>query len=436
MRIDLGHAKNCRGQRYLKSESFFKWPKLIRFAFAFLCLHLILITSAISQNVQSEADSADLQREFRRLDIFPAISSSPETSLTLGVIGIKYFDLSGGDLSTPISNVEFFTIYTLNNQFVAETSWELFTRNNKWRLYGNAFYEQFPDRNYGLGNDATTLIEIAEGKGRADTLNYLEFDSDRIKFSPIVLRKIRPNLFFGLQYDMEYLYNDEAIPDQYRFISADSVAIKNMSIAGLRSGLGFQLLFDNRDLPLNPLKGHLISLNNINYGDFLGSDYDFTSLFIDARHYLNTHQNQTLALRTSASFRWTDDDIPMRALSRVGGHKFMRGYFKGTYQDHHMLAFEAEYRLPFWEEGTSAKLWQVWRRLGAVAFVSGAQVFPQASDLQLDKFNFALGGGLRILFNPDTRVNIRIDCAVGLSKNSDGINKRQSGFYFYLGEAF
>ena len=92
--------------------------------------------------------------------------------------------------------------------------------------------------------------------------------------------------------------------------------------------------------------------------------------------------------------------------------------------------------MPFWPEGTTAKLWQIWKRLGIVGFISGAQVFHETSDFQIDAFNIAMGGGLRILFNPQSRVNIRIDYAIGLSKGSDGINKRQRGLYFNLGEAF
>lgn len=376
------------------------------------------------------------QGSFQRLDIFPAISSSPETNLTLGAIGIKYVDLSRGDLSTPISNIEFLAVYTLNNQIIIESSWEVFTHQNNWRLNGTAFFERFPDRNYGLGNEANAQVVTIEGEDVLDTLNYLKFDSDRIKFSPIVLRKIRPNLYVGLHYDMETVYRMKTIPDQHRFISPDSSTIKNMQIAGLRSGIGLQLLFDNRDQALNPLKGNLIRLSNINYGNIIGSDYQFTTFNLDARHYINTYKNQTLALRTNTSIKLTNDEIPMRALSRVGGDDFVRGYYRGTYQDHHMTAFQAEYRLPFWPEGTTAKFWQIWKRLGIVGFISGAQVFHETSDFQIDAFNIAVGGGLRILFNPQSRVNIRIDYAIGLSEGSDGINKRQSGLYFNLGEAF
>lgn len=224
--------------------------------------------------------------------------------------------------------------------------------------------------------------------------------------------------------------------ERYFFINADSTDILDAPVAGLRSGIGFQVLLDSRDRILNPLKGSLIEFNNLNYGKFVGSDFRFSMFSVDARHYVNTFKNQTLALRAVGAMEFTDDRIPMRALSRIGGHKFIRGYFKGTFQDRHLLAFESEYRLPFWSEGTTSKLWQVWKRLGMVGFVSGAQLLHDPSDFRLDRFNLAVGGGLRILFNPASRVNLRIDYAVGLRDGSDGPGKRQSGFYFFLGEAF
>jgi len=399
-------------------------------------INVVIFFSVSGQGQSTVSADTTSERAFKRLDIFPAISYSPETDLTLGAIGIKYFDLAKGDLCTPISNLEFVAVYTLNSQIIIETRWEIFTAKNLWRIRGEAYFNRFPDRNYGIGNNAAALVVEVDGASVSDTLNYLNFDSDRIKFSPVVLRKLRPNLYFGLQYDMEYLYHLEITADQHYFINEDALVIKDMAVDGIRSGIGFQLLFDNREQPINPLKGSLISFNNLNYGGFLGSDFGFTTFYLDARHYLNTHKNQTLALRAYGSAKFTKDEIPMRALSRVGGDKFVRGYFRGTYQDHHMAAFEVEYRLPFWPEDTDAKMWQVWKRLGLVGFIGGAQVFDNISDFQIDNFNLGVGGGLRILFNPQSRVNLRIDYALGLSNGSDGINKRQSGLYFHLGEAF
>lgn len=376
-------------------------------------------------------------RDYKRLDIFPAISYSPETKLTLGAIGIYYLDFRKGDKTTPLSNIDFLAVYTLSKQVLLESRWEVFTHARQWRTRGELLLQRYPDRNYGIGNDASVLLVELDKDGGRDTFNYLNFNSNRIKFSPAVLRKVRRSLYVGLQGDMEYLFRYKELSEDVRFLTADSSSIRDLPVSGLRSGIGFQVLYDNRDNLINPLKGTFIEFNDRHYASWLGSDYTFSYYSLELRQYINPWLNHTLALRGMASLEYTNDAVPLRALSRVGGHKFIRGFFRGTYQDHHLLAFETEYRLPFWREGQSFKPgWQVWKRFGLAAFLGGAQVFHDGEPVTFSRFNLAAGGGLRILLNKSSRANIRIDYAVALRNDSGGPGKRQSGFYFFLGEAF
>ena len=401
-----------------------------------MLLLLLFSRAAAAQPAETADDTTQTIRTARTIDLFPAISYSPETKLTLGVIGYYYLDLYRGDPSTRLSNINFLAVYTLANQIAVESQWDIFTDGNRWRFRGRAFYNRWPDRNYGRGNAAAALVAETSESGAVDTVNYLRIDSDRVRVAPVFLRQLRPNLFLGLQAEIETLYRLRPLPDAYAFLNADSTSITRLPVDGLRSGIGLQLLYDTRDYVLNPLQGTLIEFNNLHFLKWLGSDFVFHSFRLDARHYINPVRNHTLALRGVANFRFSDDPIPMRGLSRVGGREFIRGYFQGTYQDNHLAAFELEYRLPLWREGNESKLWQVWKRLGLVGFVSGAQVFPAVGDFGVDRFNVAVGGGLRILFNEKTRVNLRIDYAVALRPDSDGPAGRQSGLYFYLAEAF
>lgn len=375
-------------------------------------------------------------RDHKRLDLFPAISYSPETKLTLGVIGIAYLDLRKGDADTPLSNIDFLAVYTLSKQVLLESRWEVFTRQRRWRSRGELLLQRYPDRNYGIGNDAAVLLAEINSDGSRDTLNYLNFNSNRIKFSPVVLRRLRRHLYIGVQSDMEYLFKYRETPEHFEYLTADSLQIRDVPVAGFRSGIGFQVLYDNRDNVINPLKGTFVEFNDRHYAGWMGSDFNFSYFSLEVRQYFNPWSNHTLALRGMTSLEYTDEQVPLRALSRVGGHKFIRGFFRGTYQDHHMLSFEAEYRLPFWREGQTFRRWHIWERFGIVGFLGGAQVFHDGAAVRLDRFNLAAGGGLRILLNARSRANIRIDYAVALRNDSDGPGKRQSGFYFFLGEAF
>ncbi len=398
-------------------------------------LMLFLSNSLMSQTPQASKTDTVQAPKPKKLDIFPAISFSPETKLTLGAIGIKYFDFRKNDTETPLSQLEFFAVYTTAKQVLVEGRWEFFTSKNKWRTRGEAIFNHYTDRNYGIGNDAGMRIaQVTDEK--PDTLNYLLFKANRWKFSPSVLRKIGKGFYFGLQYDMESMASIVPVPDSYHFLNADSSRLTDLPVSGWRSGAGIQLLYDTRDFVANPLHGSLVEFNALHYHKLFGADFEYSRFLLDARHYFNTFSNQTLALRGMVSLQQSDEPTPMRALSRTNGHKLVRGYFRGTYQDDNMVAFETEYRFPFWKEGSPSKLWQVWKRLGLVAFLSGAQTFHQADEFAFDRFNLAAGGGLRILFNQSSRVNIRVDYAFGLSKNSDGLGRKQKGLYFFLAEAF
>ena len=407
-------------------DSFF--PKTVGLIFG-----VLLFSQAFCQNAEQDSLA---KPKTPKLDFFPAISYSPETKLTLGGIGIKYFDLRKNDLETPLSQLEFFAVYTTAKQLLVEGRWEFFTHQKEWRTRGEAIYNHYTDRDYGLGNDAGMVIAQVDDDSKPDTLNYLLFKADRLKFSPVVLRKIGPDLFLGVQTDLEYMWNFEAVPKTYHFLNSDSSQFLDLPVEGLRSGLGLQLLFDTRDFVSNPLHGALVEVNGLYYHKFLGSEFQYGRFMVDARKYINTFSNQTVALRGMLSFLSSDEPMPMRALSRTNGHKLIRGYFRGTYQDNHMAAFEAEYRLPFFKEESSSKMWQVWKRLGVVAFISGAQTFHEMDEFSFDRFNLAAGGGLRILMNKSARVNIRVDYAFGLTKDSDGPGRKQKGLYFFLAEAF
>jgi hypothetical protein len=375
------------------------------------------------------------RQKLNRFDLFPAISYSPETKLTLGVIGYAYLDWRGGDQETPISFIQFLAVYTTANQALFENRFEFFSPRSQWRIRGELFFQRFPDRNYGFGNSAGALVEEIE-EGNAEIVNYLRFNSDRIRFAPSVLYKLRPHFWLGTQIAMETLYNYDELPDEFRFINADSVQIQRMPIDGFWNSVGPQMLWDSRDNQINPRRGWYLQADARYAGSWIGSEYNFNQYNADLRYFITPWSDHTLAVRGVGSL--TYGSAPLRAYRRVGGNDFIRGYFRGTYTDNHVLAYETEYRLPLWKDEIvqQAKWWHVWKRLGLTFFLSGAQVYNQDVGPRLNEFNLAAGGGLRILFNRANRINIRVDYAFGLSPNSAGPGERQRGLYLFLGEAF
>lgn len=407
-------------------------------------LFLLIMVGLFVNVTCSFSQEADTVKKYRKYDLLPALSYAPETGLTLGVIGYRYLRLGKKYPypETKQSAIDFVAVYTTRNQILIESNYDIFTDANKYRIRGFFGYDLYPDRNYGLGNNADALVRDYKLKNGVVTdstdLNYLDFSIIRLTFKPAIMRKVKDKIYAGLRFDIEYGYNLKYKQDSFAIINgASGLQLLQNSNKGLRSGVGLALVYDSRDNILNPRTGSFIDYSTIFYGKFIGSKYAYTFTRLDARKYFNPVKNHTIALRGNLIFSSTKDPtVPIRGMARVGGNDFMRGYFRGTYQDRNLASFEAEYRWPFWNDDVSAPLYKIWKRLGMVAFISGAQVFGDTGDFSFHKFNYAAGTGLRILFNPQSRVNIRIDYAWGLSDNSAGIGKKQTGLYFFLSEVF
>ena len=386
----------------------------------------------------TETDSSKV----RRLDIFPAISYSPETNFTLGALGYFYPNLKTKDPETIQSFISFLALYTFNNQILTETNWEIFTDGNKMRILGGMEFARYPNRNYGLGNDANSRVveyELNDGLATESTINnYKRYSIMWFNFKPAVLWELTNHLYGGAIADIEYVWNFEEIADSVNITQGkDEIESLEKNTLGLRAGLGLNFIWDNRDYILSSSSGSFVNLSAMYYGSYLGSEYDYYAIILDARTYLNTVGRQTLALRGLVNFRGTSgESLPLRGLSKIGGSNLVRGYFNGTFQYNNLLALETEYRIPFWKADNLGPIYHYWKRLAMTVFASGAQVYGPNEPFNVSAFNFAAGAGLRLLFNEQTRSYLRIDYAFGFTPNSGGPGNSQRGFYFTFGEAF
>jgi outer membrane protein assembly factor BamA len=406
-----------------------------------LLLLVVLNLGLSGTNGFAQAEESDSVK-VRRFDIFPAISYSPETKLTLGALGYWYLNLANKDPETMQSYINFLALYTTANQVIVETNWDIFTDGNKMRFQGALEFTRFPNKNYGLGNNADARVmeyELFEGNAIDSTLyNYKRYSIMRFNFRPGVLWELSNNLYGGVIADIEYVWNFEELADSINITQgkADIDLLENNTL-GLRSGLGLNLIWDTRDYLLSSSSGSYFYLSGKYYGAYLGSKYSYYSILLDARTYLNPVGRHTLAIRGLLNFKGTKDEtIPLRGLARVGGANILRGYFSGTFQHNNFLVLETEYRIPFWKEDNLGPIYKFWQRLAMTVFAGGAQVFGPTENFDAANFNFAAGAGLRILFNEQSRSYLRVDYGFGLSPNAGGPDQFQRGLYFTFGEAF
>ncbi|MEZ4884925.1 MAG: BamA/TamA family outer membrane protein [Chitinophagales bacterium] len=386
-----------------------------------LICSLCSTTVYVSAQDQTTEESPSKRKD--QLLAVPIISYSPETNFVFGALGGYYFDLAQGDTAARMSQIQLITAYSTNGQLNFRPGWELITKNENYIFRGKISIARFPDKNYGIGNEADVLLIDFED-GASETLNYLRYTVDRYSLQSSFLKKIAPHFYAGLQVELENVYNYKPLADSLQYLSAQN-EIEQLPIAGFRIGAGFNVSYDSRTNTLNPLDGSFVELRTVLFGKWLGSDYQYNSISLDARKYINTINDHTLALQLFINHNYPQNGskIPLRGLAQLGGTDLIRGYRKGTFQDNSLSAAQIEYRMP------------IWKFIGIVGFAGIGQVYEKPSDWQLDRFKTGVGGGVRFMISKRQRINFRIDYALGLDQNSD-VGKAQSGFYLFVGEAF
>lgn len=367
--------------------------------------------------------------------VLPATAYTPETGFTIGAINQYFFDVAKDGVSR-MSYVQAGGIYTSRKNIYAAIDLNLFSKGEEYIGVFRSKYSDFKDRDYGLGNDARALIYNYHTDGTIDSLNYLEFNYKTFAMEVSVLKKIQKGLYAGVHFWAEKLWNYKALGDSLVLVQTERDEFNPKHYEGTRSGISWVVTYDNRTNSVNPLDGTYVQFKNWYYGKWLGSDYTYTGVSLDARHYINTYKDQTLALRFRNEQRYPMNGslLPKFEMPRVGGKEFARGYYEGTYQDNHLLAFEIEYRMPLWQKKGS-KIWEFWKRAGVVAFMSGSRVYENWSKFSLHNMRYTVGLGGRYVLSEEHRVNARLDIGLGLDPNS-GFKKRNLGIYIYVNEAF
>jgi len=327
----------------------------------------------------------------------PIIAYAPETSLQFGLGGQLVFKPFAGGENTRPSSLDLIARYTLNNQLIISSEHRIFFKEEKYILQGELEFQKFPQFFYGIGNDTPEENEEL-------------YDFSSIEADPILYRQLFHKLYAGLGYRFAYRFNMDYAADGW-LINSD-IPGKN---GGRSAGMQLGLLYDNRNNVLNSTAGVYAEFSHTSHRKYFGSEFDYSITILDARTYFQpfSQLNHTLAFQVYGYF--TDGNTPFTDLAAFGGGTIMRGYYQGRFLDNHLLATQAEYRLP------------IWRRIGAVGFISVGEVAPTLNDFTFSGIKPAGGVGLRFNMMEKENLNLRFDVAFG---------KNTSGIYINISEAF
>lgn len=160
-----------------------------------------------------------------------------------------------------------------------------------------------------------------------------------------------------------------------------------------KTGVGF--VADSRNNEFSPNRGFRYEASFEASTPILGSDYTYSSLLFDARHFLKLSENFVLA--QNLQFQSVRGDAPFWDLAIIGGEDGLRGYhlfrFRGDQSIMNLLELRS-WLFSFWGDEI---------RIGGQLFWDTGRVFSDRdSDEIFNNWKHSYGvGGVLSPFNPD-----------------------------------
>lgn len=298
--------------------------------------------------------------------------------------------------------------YTQNKQLILNATPSIWTRDNRFNLVGDWRLMRYPQATYGLG--------MHNRPADAIQMSY-----DYLRIYQSALRQLRPNLYAGLGYQLDYHWDirSRQAGQEVSAVSAYQRGVRGRSVS---SGVVFTGLYDSRGNAINPpAGGTYLSLQVRPNLRQLGSDANYQTLLLDARKYLRLREGSrnVLALWSYNAFV-LGHRAPYLDLPSTGWDMYNntgRGYIQGRFRGQGLLYTEAEYRFRITRN----------RLLGGVVFVN-AQSASEPGGHRFEQVAPAGGVGLRLNMNKRSGTNLTVDYGFG--------RQGSRGLWFNFGEVF
>ncbi|MBD2702087.1 BamA/TamA family outer membrane protein [Spirosoma sp. BT702] len=371
--------------------------------------HLLLIGLFMGQSADVLAQTL-VKRLFNRflndttsssnphVSFYPTLAYAPETSFELGASALYLYHANNKVQQNRLSQLQAFSFVTLRGQYGLFLDHTIYGDNDRWYFLGRGRIQRFPILYYGIGPQT-----------KPD--HPATVDAFSVQLRERAMRRLRPNLFGGLELDFQHLSHIEF--EQPEGMTHDLPLGSNGTS---NIGLGPGLIYDSRPSALNPRSGFFGEVAYLNYGQSRDNALSFHNLFADVRMYHPMRKNQVLAWQVYGNL--TSGNVPFNQLALLGGETIMRGYYMGRYRDKFHAAAQIEYRwLPF----------PFSQRFGAVVFAAVGTVAPAINQVQFNHLLPTGGTGIRYLLFKKKDVFLRADM---------GITREGVGFYILTGESF
>ncbi|TDQ07121.1 BamA/TamA family outer membrane protein [Pedobacter metabolipauper] len=383
----------------------------------------IIPRDSIIRDTSAQTDLIDLAKKFFRIrpqkirverdkkiyfSILPVGAGVPGGSGRALITSTTAATYLGPQRTTNISSATFMPYWNFKGRFGLPLRTSIWLPDNTWTIQGDTRFLVYPQYTWGLGN--------GRDYGEETLVNY-----KYIRFYQSALKRIKPYLFAGMGYNLDYHFNvksDDPNVDLGEYTGYANGTDGN----SFSSGVTLNVLYDTRNNSINPLPGAYANLIYQINPTFLGSKTKWNSLYLDVRKYLsinpeNPNQQNTLGFWSYLSTVF-NSNAPYLDLPSIGWDPYNRsgrGIDQNRYRGKTLFYLESEYRRDITRNGL----------LGFVVFANANTV--SGSKSLFTSWHPAAGTGLRIKFNKGSNTNIGIDY---------GVSKGYNSFIFGLGEAF
>lgn len=371
-----------------------------------LCFLMIMLSNnsfsqmkLIKKLLSSEADTSR-SNSFLPL---PAFGYSQETGAELGIASLYSFYVDRKDTLIRTSRLTGIATFTTKKQSSFILKSDIWTSKNQYHITSEIRYKNFPFNFYGIGNSTLELNE--------DPITQKLF-----RFNAGIEKKLGKISYTGISTAFEsYRFTDKITNGIF---STDPTILDKDG--GKVFFLGLTQIIDSRNTNTYTTRGTFLKFNYSYAPNFFGGDHFSGSLLkLDMRNF------QSISKQTTIGFNVNFQSIggsrtPFYLLPQLGSDEMMRGYYAGRFRDQNLLALQSEVRL------------RLNPRFGVVAFAAAGNVYSNGQ-LKINQLKPGIGGGFRYFYDIERGLSVRMDYAVG-EKNPR--EKRQSGLYLSLGEAF
>lgn len=348
------------------------------------------------------SDEADTTKKGTLL-VLPALGYTPETKFAYGLQAYYAFYLDKENALTRPSDISTQVIFGGNKYKNIKLKSDLWTKANNMHYFADIKIRNFFVRFYGIGNNTVAADKDILKEEKFTSLAYAE-------------KRISTHWYVGARLGYEqYAYHDTLAGGIYDRENFDIWTKGKMFFVGLQQSL------DNRDNIFSTTKGYYFN-TSLALAPHLFGDEDFTGAILkaDYRHFFPLGSHLLLGINAISQNYFSKQAVPFYVMPQLGSDEMMRGYFQGRFRDDHYSALQTELRYRFIPRLSLALF-------GGFGEVYGKEQFT----IRALKPNY--GTGLRYFFDIQKNQCIRLDYGWGQKLPGE---KRLSGFYFSLNEAF